>query len=285
MTEKYALLIGCNYINTPNSRLYGCITDVKNMSNMLITNMGFKTDNITILRDDIIGDLCPTKEVILRELNNIITKSNNAKEIWIHYSGHGSVIKDKNRDEITGYDSCIVPVDYMTSGFIIDDDILKILSLSKCPTFIITDCCHSGTICDLPYSIEYISGTNFKYTRNNKASISNSKIVMVSGCKDNQTSADFFDAEHGQNEGAFTDSFLRALKRNNYNADLSKIYVDTYNWLSSNGFSQKPLLSSSIAKPNWIFGTPSSIIAKPKPNPPRITPYRRNNRRTILPMF
>lgn len=285
MPEKYALLIGCNYLQTPESQLYGCINDIQNMSKMLITNMGFKLQNITMLRDDISNNnMIPTKNVILRELNNIIQKSATAAEIWIHYSGHGSQVVDQNYDETSGYDSCIVPADYPTAGFIIDDDLLKIISQSKCPTMILSDSCHSGTVCDLPYSIEYLNGSTFKYTKNNIAAILNPNIVMFSGCKDVQTSADFYDGQHNQSEGAFTDSFLRALKTNNYNAKLTKIYVDVLTWLKQNGFSQKPILSSSTSIPSWTFGIVNSnvavVSAPPKKRP--VHPKKRAIKMALL---
>lgn len=256
MPEKYALLIGCNYINVPDCRLYGCINDIENMRDMLVANMKFKTENITMLRDDdaaAVG-MVPTKAVIIRELVNIINKSSNASEIWIHYSGHGSQVVDRNRDEQSGYDSCIVPVDFATAGFIVDDDIFGLIRHIKCPAMILSDSCHSGTVCDLPYSIEYLYGSTFKFTRNNTAFIGNPKIIMMSGCKDSQTSADFYDTEQKEDQGAFTDAFLRALKQNGYKGSLGKIYVDTYNWLANNTFSQKPILSSSTATPSWTFG-------------------------------
>ena len=169
---------------------------------------------------------------------------------------------DRNRDEYSGLDSCIVPVDFMNTGFIIDDDILRIIRGIKCPAMILSDSCHSGTVCDLPYSIEYLYGATFRFMRNNTAVITNPKIVMLSGCKDTQTSADFYDAQDGESEGAFTDAFLRALKQNNYNASLAKIYVDTSKWLANNRFSQKPILSSSTAMPSWTFGGMNVVSKK-----------------------
>jgi len=262
MPEKYALLIGCNYINVPGCRLYGCINDIENMRDMLVANMSFKPENITMLRDDLTGDLVPTRSAIIRELVKIVQKSANAAEVWIHYSGHGSQVVDRNRDEYSGLDSCIVPVDFMNTGFIIDDDILRIIRGIKCPAMILSDSCHSGTVCDLPYSIEYLYGATFRFMRNNTAAITNPKIVMLSGCKDTQTSADFYDAQDGESEGAFTDAFLRALKQNNYNASLAKIYVDTSKWLANNRFSQKPILSSSTAMPSWTFGGMNVVSKK-----------------------
>jgi metacaspase-1 len=267
--SKYALLIGCNYVDTPSCTLRGCIDDIQNMKSMLVSNMGFRAENITMLRDDGgVAAAVPTKKNIIKELNNIIQKSENAAEIWIHYSGHGSQVVDKNHDEASGYDSCIVPADFMDVGFIIDDDLLSIVGKSKCPTLILMDSCHSGTVCDLPYSIEYVSGTTYRFTRNNTAAISNPKIFMLSGCKDSQTSADIYDEEQSQAEGAFTDSFLRALKKNGYKGYLTKIYADILNWLSSNGFSQKPIMSSSAPNPTWVFGAaspPPAVATTAKP--------------------
>lgn len=36
-------------------------------------------------------------------------------------SGHGGQIKDKDGDEMDGYDEVIFPVDYQTAGCIVDD--------------------------------------------------------------------------------------------------------------------------------------------------------------------
>lgn len=266
MSSKYALLIGCNYVDTSSCTLQGCIDDIQNMERMLVSNLGFLQENITLLHDDVRGGaLKPTKANILTELKRILQKSSKAAEIWIQYSGHGTQVVDKNRDEVSGYDSCIVPVDFASAGVILDDELFQILGKSKCPTMVLTDSCYSGTVCDLPYSIEYIRGNAFRFTRNNPATIPNPNIVMMSGCKDSQTSADIFDEEQKQAEGAFTDAFLRSMQQNGYKGSVLKIYVDTLNWLSTRGFSQKPILSSSIPVPSWTFGASSPLGMKKMP--------------------
>lgn len=53
-----------------------------------------------------------------------------------------------------GYDETLVPLDYGSAGQIRDDDIFKALILPLKEGVQLTsvmDCCHSGTVLDLPY--------------------------------------------------------------------------------------------------------------------------------------
>jgi len=267
MSTKYALLVGCNYINVPGCTLNGCIDDIVNMS-AAIQRMGYLPENIVMLRDDQDDpSLLPTRANILAKLRTLITKSNGAAEIWFHYSGHGSQVVDRNRDEVSGLDSCICPLDFMDQGFIIDDELFTIFAGSKCPTMILSDSCHSGTVCDLPYSVEYIRGNTYKYTRNNTTTMTNPKVVMLSGCKDAQTSADIYDDQAQEYEGAFTDAFLRSLAATGYRGDLNTVYFSTINWLKGKKYSQIPILSSSVATPSWTFGGNNVYVPPPPPAP------------------
>jgi Caspase domain len=68
--------------------------------------------------------------------------------------GHGSRVRDQDGDEEDGYDETLVPVDFQRSGQIRDDDIYKMLvkpMRSGVTMTCLMDCCHSGTVLDLPY--------------------------------------------------------------------------------------------------------------------------------------
>ena len=250
---KKALLIGINYYSVPGNTLNGCINDIKNMSTILTSKFGYDASNVTMLRDDATTlSMMPTRANMLAQLNALIAASANYSEIWIHYSGHGSQVIDRNGDEKDGLDEVIVPVDFRKNGYITDDTLRDILSKSKCRTFILLDSCHSGTGCDLEWSFEY-TGNGFVRTQNNRATISNTQIFMISGCKDSQTSADIYDTTDKQYEGAFTDMFLKALKQNNYNVSLSKLYKDTWVLLANNRYSQNPILSSTSSNPVYTL--------------------------------
>jgi hypothetical protein len=243
---KKALLIGINYTSIPSLRLNGCINDIEGMKNMLISNYGYTENDIIMLRDDDIKYRQPTARNIIGLLQSLIQITGRCEEIWVHYSGHGSTIKDTNGDEVSGLDSVIVPVDYQIYGVISDDYIKQIISYSKCKTILLFDSCHSGSICDLPFSFEYnINGNNFSRIQIARDIITNKNIFCISGCKDTQTSEDMYDTEDNRYEGALTDAFLDCLRINEYNVGLLKLYSLICIKLQNDGFSQKPILSSS----------------------------------------
>lgn len=72
----------------------------------------------------------------------------------MHYSGHGTQIRDTNGDEADGFDEALVPYDYTSAGCILDDELFRIVVRPLRDGVTLTslmDCCHSGTILDLPY--------------------------------------------------------------------------------------------------------------------------------------
>jgi hypothetical protein len=98
--SKKALLIGCNYVNT-NNELNGCINDVKEMKNILMNIFKYEESDIFLLTD---YDEKPTRSNIISKLKHLVELSSNLDEIYIHYSGHGTQITDKNGDEPDGKD-------------------------------------------------------------------------------------------------------------------------------------------------------------------------------------
>lgn len=251
MTTKRALLIGINYLNNPSARLNGCIDDVKNMRGVLIDAYGYSSQNIMVLRDDDPQKM-PTKANILIALQSLIANSGVNDEIWIHYSGHGTQLRDTNGDESDRLDEAIVPLDYMTAGMISDDDLFNLVRHIRSRAFLVFDSCHSGSVCDLQYSIHYVKGAFMKGISSNK-SIRNPNIVMMSGSRDPQTSADTFDHVSREFGGALTISLIESLRKNQHAGDVLKIYNDTCFMLMSAGYDQIPVLSSSSSNSNFGF--------------------------------
>lgn len=250
-TTKKALLIGCNYPNQSN-RLYGCINDVINIANTLVDAFDYDLNNITVLRDDSkSSNNVPTRSNIMNHLNALANNSGHLSEIWIHYSGHGSQIRDNNKDENDNLDEIIMPTDFKNAGSITDDDIFNILKniSSRCRVILCFDSCHSGSICDLTYGFQ-TNGTPF--TMSNKK-LTNPNLYCFSGSKDAQTSADTYSNIESRNVGAFTTVFLYCLRLNHFNVDAVKLYADICKLITANGFQQIPQFSSSSQNVKLIF--------------------------------
>ena len=200
-STKKALLVGINYVGTGNA-LYGCINDV-NAVNAHLMSKGFTCQLIT---DN--TALKPTRETILNTFKLLLVNAVAGDVLVFHYSGHGSYVKDTNRDEMDGYDEAIVSRDMK---YILDDEFKSLLVnyLKKDVTlFALFDSCHSGTMLDLKYQyMDSLHGADVIYPKNLATA---GKVYMMSGCMDTQTSADAFIDKRAQ--GAMTWAWLESLK-------------------------------------------------------------------------
>ncbi|OJJ44362.1 hypothetical protein ASPZODRAFT_71866 [Penicilliopsis zonata CBS 506.65] len=284
--RRKALLIGINYIGQPNA-LKGCINDVARMSNFLHERYGYRREDMVILTDDQQNPMSiPTKANILRAMQWLVKDAKPNDSLFCHYSGHGGRTPDLDGDEDDGYDDVIYPVDYRTTGHIVDDDMHAIMVRPLQPGVRLTaifDSCHSGTALDLPYvystqgilkepnlakeaaqdlfsAISSYGNGDFsgmastamgflkKATRGDAArqrtvmtKTSPADVVMFSGSKDTQTSADTF--QDGEARGALSWAFIKTLQQAPHQS-----YLQLLNNIRSElegKYTQKPQLSCS----------------------------------------
>jgi len=261
---KKALLIGINYKSIPDISSNGCIDDIVNMRNVLIDAYDYQTENIVLLRDDIQDRrFLPTYNNIISQLNALAKESESLDEIWVHYSGHGSQVKNKilsmdgNPNPL---DSILVPLDYQQNKVILEDDLIAIIKNIKCRTIMVFDCCHSGgSICELPYSIEYLSPTSYKNKKNNNVVLTNPNIFVFSGCRENQTCADTYSILFADAVGAFTYAFIECLRKSRHNTSLILLYRDICVTLANSGYEQVPVLSLSSTPTTFVLTRAASI--------------------------
>ena len=92
---------------------------------------------------------------------------------------------------MTGFDSTILPNDFMQSGQILDDEI-KMRTVAKFTgnvQFLFwSDSCYSGTVLDLPLVPESVSQSG-PVIVDDKLGV---WAASISGCTDNQTAADAY---------------------------------------------------------------------------------------------
>lgn len=147
-----ALMIGINYVGS-SAELRGCHNDVDTMMRYLNSH-GYDESGMRILCDDGQHEN-PTKQNIMDGMSWLVEGASAGDSLFFHYSGHGASVRDDDGDEADGKDECLVPVDYNEgAGLLRDDDVFKLLVAPLGDGVTLTcvlDCCHSGTILDLPY--------------------------------------------------------------------------------------------------------------------------------------
>lgn len=179
------LLFGLNYKHIPSATLNGCINDTILMKNTLTSLLG--PGYVEMYHDD--RDLENTSyDGIMNAIFRMSLRAIKEKYelVVIHYSGHGSQVKDTSGDEDDGLDEVICPSDFLTMGQIKDDIIAYLLEGFPAFTRVITifDSCHSGTVTDLPFKWKSNVCTRVNHNR------MPAKIISISGCTDSQVSLD-----------------------------------------------------------------------------------------------
>ena len=242
---KSALLIGSNFIGT-NYPLSGCINDLNNMK-IFLTDKGF--ENIIMIADDL--SLKPNKETVIRELTTFLKTTSKNETLYVHFSCHGTQINTLDKGEVDGLDECICTCEDDNSIDIIADnelnDIIKNNLATDATLYIVFDCCHSGSILDLKYTY---SDTLCKWFKSTiiKDTTECGQIIMFSGCKDYQTSADARIPDTDKNtysyQGALTYSLLNTINVEK-EKEIGKIYNKTLEYLCNNDYNQHPMLCTN----------------------------------------
>lgn len=273
--RRTALLVGINYINT-QSELNGCYNDVVNVSQYLRSTLGYTAGEITILTDGNRGAygsasrVPPIRQNIIAGLTNLVAGMIAGDEAVFHFSGHGSLVRDTNGDEATGFDSCLCPLDYSVpasaGGGMITDDEIRTLLVNKVPRgarlYVILDCCHNGTGCDVRYKYEDFSillrqrptpiwRTMQRAYLQGKYNVTAGEVYMISGSRDEQTSADAY--INNAFAGALTYavfSILRANQATIRTYSWSALLRDVRHFMRVNKYTQIPqLMTGQIISP------------------------------------
>ena len=215
---KRALLIGINKYQIPGADLRGCVNDVKDLSAALIEFHGFKKGDITTLLDG-----AATQKGMKAGIKSLLRGAKKGDTLVLHYSGHGSNVPDDNGDESDGRDEILCPTDLNWDDTMRDDwlrDTFDTLPAGVNFT-VIMDCCHSGTNTraiqppDVKVKQRYLpspwgigaaeSGRSLprnvtsELRRSPRSARKGKDIVnadlpevLITGCRDTQTSADAF---------------------------------------------------------------------------------------------
>ena len=228
--SKRAIVIGINYVGKSNA-LKGCVNDAVDMRDVLVKKYGFPSQEIQVLIDDTrcapgIPAVPPTKANVLSAWSRMTKGLRAGDQVVVTFSGHGAQAPNDGgvRDESDGKDECFL----LQDGVLVDDEFSQMLSAipAGVRVSVITDCCHSGTMCDLKVcATSDAPYTSVRISEETRAPTQAADILHFASAFDNQTASDgAFEGkwivapngkrqwEWGDFHGAFTWSFLVTLE-------------------------------------------------------------------------
>lgn len=231
--QKLALIFACNYYGS--NRLRGCINDANNIKSFLVDERGFDASNVTTVYDRQMTTTNMWKQLArLTDKCEQIIASGKTPAVFLYFSGHGITLPPQAspnpRDDKKG-DQALIPYDFEGGRFVLDDDLNRKF-IDKLPSqvelFIFTDCCNSGTNFDLAFNDgKPVTGADH----------AEAKIIHLSGCRDDQTSAEV------RGYGVATNRFLEVMRAGKSNR------VDRFRQsmreLTIPGHTQNPQVSTS----------------------------------------
>lgn len=276
---KKALLIGINRYKIPGADLRGCVNDVKGIRSVLTKYFGFTGKDISILTD-----YAATTKAMRDAIARLVKGARKGDILLFHYSGHGSNVPDRNGDEADHRDEILCPTDLDWKDPLLDDWLRA--TFDKLPAgvslTVVMDCCHSGTNTrailppDAPLLPRYLpnpwdlmaeesgrklrgkvrGGLRRSRPAQRKSDVVNVTIpeVLVTGCRDTQTSAD---AQIGGTfNGALTYNLVATIKAANGKLTYRQLHEGTLQRLRRGRFSQVPQLEGRAVRFDQPFLSP-----------------------------
>ena len=282
---RKALLVGIN--DYPRSPLRGCVNDVLLVHKMITEHFQFNPVNIRVLTDQ----EATKRNILwsLKKLVAGAEKGDTILFHYSGHGSQVVVNDWTNNSEVDGRDEILCPVDLNWNDPLRDNDLGEIFR--KVPDgvkiLVLLDCCHSGTglriqmdgpnqeISDIrnrflppppsnilsnpEVSIDDDLNFVFPVSRDLQAqkksflvtTVQDGEVILMSGCQDNQTSADAYLG--GTYRGAFTFAVFNALKEANFNISYRNLITSVNENLDMLHYTQNPQLECVKGYENKSF--------------------------------
>jgi Caspase domain len=279
--NRHALLIGINEyeakpstptayaINRNNGgakwrNLEGCVNDIQAVTQIITLRYGFQKENIKTL-----FNAQATHQSIIEEIRKLKEKVKIGDVVFFYYSGHGSQVKNSLSYDGTGIDQTIVPSDFYDIrnkelAKIFNEIMDKIGDSGKLT--LIFDSCHSGGIArgkssnkepktrDLPVvEVDFKDASEYPKIEDRGA-------LIFSAAQRDQPAKETND-EVGEAIGAFSYSFIQALRVAPINESAERLFMRMNILLKASNLYQDPILGGNILrKKQGIFGENTELL-------------------------
>jgi hypothetical protein len=275
---KKAFLVGINkYHDAP---LRGCVNDVLMMYKVLSEKYGFKTDNIDVATDyeatkaNILGGL--------KKLITGVKPGDTIFFHYSGHGSQVVVNDWTNSPEPDGRDEILCSIDLNWMDPLRDNDLGRLFKMvpAGVKILVILDCCHSGTglrnsprliddktendwrnrfippppsnilsnpLINLDKDLNFVLPSEDKGIQAQKRgflvdTVGQGNAILISGCRENQTSADAW--FNGRYHGALTYTLVETLANYNYNIPYKSLITEVNHKLTNRRFTQSPQLES-----------------------------------------
>ncbi len=260
---KRALCVGINDYPGANLDLDGCVNDASDWQ-ALLEGRGYLVRRL--------HDTEATRAHMLEALRELIAAGGEGDSLVFTFSGHGSWLPDDDRDEPDRRDEMLCPHDVMQDQYVLDDDLHQLFG-ARAPgarLYVISDCCHSGSVVRYAPAPVTRDRTVLKarflppylFARGNRAferAIDRainapapkklaSRALLFAGCDDSEFSYDT--SFGGRPNGAFTRTAIDALADPAVSTPHA-LYDAVRRHLPSPLFPQTPQLFGSEEARNW----------------------------------
>ncbi|MCC5603800.1 caspase family protein [Nostoc favosum] len=272
-SRKLALLVGINDYTNNISSLKGCINDVRLQRELLTHRFGFNEKDILTLTD-----AQATRQGILEAFEQHLIKQAKPGDVVVfHFSGHGSLVSDQERDTSDGLNGTLVPHDASlpANGGVVQDIMghtlfLLMYALSTENVTVVLDSCYSGgskrgnfavrsrdggsdflpSPAELEVQRKWLAKTGLsqaEFVRKRRKNVA--KGIVISAAKRNQLALDgrFNDF----NAGAFTYSLTQQIWQQFGNEPLSRTFINIHQntkqvvWNQGSGY-QEPEIEFNL---------------------------------------
>lgn len=193
--KRFFVGIGINYVGDTESRLTSCWNDVDLLHNGFERRHG-GFDRVWHLSDKPVpeGTIAGGGRVKLPMAGNLRaawkelleeTRSVDAAEVVLVFSGHGTFRLTSDVSELTGQSDALILLDQLYYDYDVMAELVRPLPVHV-KLLIVFDSCNSGSAANLPFTYNPLSKTV------NQTSLHTdliNDVVMIAGCRDEQTSA------------------------------------------------------------------------------------------------
>jgi hypothetical protein len=239
---KIAVAFGLEYLGQ-SGELRGCKRDAEEFSSYLREKRGY--DKVKVCTSDAETGAYYMIHKMYKMALNTWRSPGAVKEVCIYYSGHGSHMPDRDRDERDGRDECLIPTDYHRAGVITDDLLKRVFRYFHPETNVvfIVDACHSGSMCDLKYKLDESTRSSVEA---HPASKCNARITSISGCKDDEVSYVGYNLlDEGKRRSVLTAFLLKTLN-DEKKETIHEIQETLVGHVVRSGYAQHPEVMTSF---------------------------------------